>query len=1232
MADFDLAGAITDAATQNGVDPNLALAIAQHGEGYGKFPTMGATSPKGARGTFQLMPTTAASLKYGAVDPNDPQGNILGGVRYIRELQDQFGADRPDLIAAGYNAGPGAVTKYGGVPPYHETQGYVQRVTGALSGGQTAADAPLPSPADVLGGYQDTKAAATPSGAPQAAADGSGDLPSPDEVMKGYAGAQPSITGQPNAPLPTTSTGIPGNRTVDQVSPGVWKDPTTGHMIVPGDAPGYYRDATTGAAFEDTSLMKPGQVTAGGLAGQAARGAVETLKGTGEQVLNTVNPTGNVLGAFADQADNLGNLISVAAGNDKAPAYQNPAGIAIGDLSGQHITAPTDVSTWLDQAPTNAAERTARTVGQYAPGALFGPEGDVGLVTQGLRRAANVVVPAATSEVVGDTVHAFGASPQVEQGARFVGGLVGGVAAGAGPNAFATGARAAADFTGNAFGPFVASVSEGAAAKQAAAKLVASASDPAALRASVESGAQETVPGSRPTTFQQSGDLGVGAAEKGFSNTAEGKTALTARAEAQNAARATALGNIQSGADPAAVSDFVTARLNEIDTKTQAAVDQATQAAQAKAASLGGSAPEASGAALRTAIADAQEAGRKQVSELYRAIDPDGKLTGNVTATKTAAQGLLAEMQPTSAPMGADEAHAFTAASEMPDVAPLRTLTELRSNVGAQMATELRTKGATPAYARLSRLYGAIQENLATTIADKVASDERAVQSGALPANESAAAQLARVQAEVAREGLALSYGGRSGSVPAGKLPRGGPSADAGGVRASVPGGGQPVDAPRGPGVQGQGAGGAVAQPTVDQAALDQLNVGSAAVKAHHQIYDAKPVATILKTNGRQGAFATPDSAVGQTVWTGKPGELEAVQAAVKAGGPTAETAIADHAAADLRASATNPDGSIDPKRFAAWQARHAGGLKALPPEVRAGFADAAAAGKTLGDAAVARTEAMKAAQQGAAAKLIGLNDPDAVTRTVGAIFGKATAADDMRALVQTVGSDPAAKAGLRQAVADHILSKVFSNTEAGTSGVNTIKADGFQTFLKANRAALKQVFTSDEMQTLQNIADDIHRSARSANALKTAGSDTELNRSLAGTSKMTSLLGHYMVTAAGGLVGFALHGIEGLGEGGLVGELAQRFRQAGVDRVQTLFHQAILDPDVAKALLAKLPSNAKPNSPAFTQAKARLLRALAQSTGVSVVANSAPPKPTAEPTYTPRRHMTLNAFTAAAQ
>ena len=114
---------IIAAANANGVPPALVKAVVKAESGFNP----NAVSHAGAQGLMQLMPSTAAGL--GVTDPFDPQQNLNGGAKFLRQLMDQFGGDMSKVLA-GYNAGPGAVQKYGGIPPYEETQAYVPKVLG----------------------------------------------------------------------------------------------------------------------------------------------------------------------------------------------------------------------------------------------------------------------------------------------------------------------------------------------------------------------------------------------------------------------------------------------------------------------------------------------------------------------------------------------------------------------------------------------------------------------------------------------------------------------------------------------------------------------------------------------------------------------------------------------------------------------------------------------------------------------------------------------------------------------------------------------------------------------------------------------------------------------------------------------------------------------------------------------------------------------------------------------
>ena len=586
------------------------------------------------------------------------------------------------------------------------------------------------------------------------------------------------------------------------------------------------------------------------------------------------------------------------------------------------------------------------------------------------------------------------------------------------------------------------------AADQAGAFLAKQAADLPAVRRALEGVVPDTVPGSTRTLGAATGDVGLlqnernvvtGKPPVGSGNGADISNTTRYNVQVlgpQQAARTASLKSLADGGDAAAVGDHIRGVIADLDTRLQADVDAArtageastkaanargeahvaaatdtgqrdVEAAQARstadvgaaqdrakqvAESLGGNGnPEDYGTTIRGHVADALKASDAREAGLWNAIDPDRKLTGNVSATKIAGRSIIDNMSPYDVPMNADESRIFAQVQELPPVAPLKDIVALRRSINDAASTELKTKGVpTASYARLSALRAALNDNLANTISDQVgrpgvaarveawenaSGPQSAVRSGTGGAGQPTAGTGTPVVS--ATGGTALSAGSGSGSAAAaagvsseispdltpirvgaqvvGYTAPDGTVMNAVQARAYRSAAPAPASTAASPPVTGQ--------PTIDADALARMKAANAATAEQAQIYRQGPVEPTLRTYGFADQYQMAAGKVPAQFF--KPGAdgYEAMKALERAS-PEAMPAIHDYAASTLRDMAAKNDGIITPKILQAWESRYSDSLRALPDDMRVKFGLAAQAGQNVADRTAAADAAVKAAQE----------------------------------------------------------------------------------------------------------------------------------------------------------------------------------------------------------------------------------------------------------------------------
>ncbi|MEP9354861.1 hypothetical protein ABLE93_14830 [Xanthobacter sp. KR7-65] len=723
------------------------------------------------------------------------------------------------------------------------------------------------------------------------------------------------------------------------------------------------------------------------------------------------------------------------------------------------------------------------------------------------------------------------------------------------------------------------------------------ATDPAAVRDTLDAAAaskqvglptepgavaRNLVAGSEPTTFQLTGDMGLGALER--ASAAQNPAEFMMRRADQNTARVGALEAIQPKGAPEQVVGVLRQNLAALDQQTGQALEAATTTARQATGRLGGEgAPEAYGGAIRQSIMDARSVAKARERALWQAVDPAGDLNLPATGVRDTARTIVKGLEKSAAPLAGEERATIVTALKYPDVVPFREMTALRSRVSDAMRQEMMTNGQTRVYARLSQLRGAIERDIENAVAAKAEMEQQAVQAGTMSEEDTMAAMLEKqrreTQAWYERRAKTVSMGDSAAASAGGNA-----SVGPGRVSPVVGGQGSPGRgsgaAPRDQSVQGSGFLPNDLQPNFDAGAAGRLKAASEATKQRAQTFDAGRVGGAIQRSGASGPFQMEASVVPGRFFVPGPRGYEAMQA-LRNAAPNAVAQVREYALSTLRKTAQSPvDGTLDPAKVQAWRQKHADALRAMP-EIEQMLANPVAASETLARLATSRKEQMDAFQQGAVARLLNVEDPADVSKIIGGIFSRQDAVQQMTRLARETAGNEEARNGLRKAVADYVNLRFVGNTEGAASGTDMMRSDAFQQFLRQNTPALRQVLSGPEIMTLQAIAADLKRSNRSIAAVKLpGGSNTAqdlngISKVNSGESWLSRILSPGALAsagaAAGSVAGGGIGAAAGAGGGAQLGRVIQAMRQAGLQSVDQIVTDAMLNPERARALLAQV-------------------------------------------------------------
>jgi hypothetical protein len=335
-----------------------------------------------------------------------------------------------------------------------------------------------------------------------------------------------------------------------------------------------------------------------------------------------------------------------------------------------------------------------------------------------------------------------------------------------------------------------------------------------------------------------------------------------------------------------------------------------------------------------------------------------------------------------------------------------------------------------------------------------------------------------------------------------------------------------------------------------DAAAATRYRAAADATRNRAMTFNNPQIGPVLRERG--GAYQMAESRIPERFISSP----EGVQAFLSGGGDAGT--LRDGLVADLRRSATSADGTVSPTKFASWQLRRSAALRAFP-DMQQSLGSVAQAQEAVDIVAAAARREVLGYQRGAARHFLNAEP----TQAVQSVLSSKNPIADMRELSRLVAGDADAKAGLQRAVADFMSQKFVRNPDE--AGVGTINAKSFGEFAKRSMA-LREVFTSDQMEAINSLAADLQRSSRSLpkGAVPSAGvTGGKL-------SVVSQYLGHGLAGLGGYLLGGVHGAIEGTGAYAMGKSALDAMKRAGIERTDQLLTEALLNPELTRTLLMK--------------------------------------------------------------